>query len=175
MRLLSISNVILRYKLMYVLIVIAFGFSMVLISAPAKAQAGAFIGSTPPPTLDSLLPELMKAESVDKALSLFKPAPNKTQIVKSDYLLLDSPPIALAGVIPVHLMSEIPGTEFFLLLNTNPPQGESSFLAAQSIANLAKADIKVKIKLAKNTEILLLVRAGGKWYSVTNDVKVVTK
>lgn len=125
--------------------------------------------------LDDMLPDMITADTQEKVLALFKPAVAKSQLIKSDYLLLDSPPIAAAGIMSVHMMSEIPGTEFFLLFNSTPAIGEPSFLAAQAIPNLGKADVRVKVKLAKSTELTMIVRAGGRWYSVTNDVKIVTK
>ncbi|MFZ6672742.1 hypothetical protein [Undibacterium sp. Xuan67W] len=146
-----------------------------LVTSSLTTQAQISTGNVPGTSLESLMPDLLKADSADKALSIFKPAVSKTQLVKSDYLLLDSPAIASAGLIQVRLMSELPGTELFLLLNATPAKGEPTVLAAQEIPNMSKADIRVKIKLAKNSELLLVVRAGGKWYSVTNDVKVVTK
>ncbi|MDO8653800.1 MAG: hypothetical protein Q7R66_16595 [Undibacterium sp.] len=125
--------------------------------------------------LDEMLPDMIAADTLDKVLALFKPPVAKGQLLKSDYLLLDSPPIAAAGIITVHLMSELPGTEFFLLFNSAPSKDEPSFLTAQAVPNLTKADTRVKIKLTKSTELTMIVRAGGRWYSVTNDVKIVTK
>lgn len=125
--------------------------------------------------LTEMLPDLIKADTLEKVLALFKPPVKSTQIIKSDYLLLDSPPIAAAGIMSVHLMSELPGTEFFLLFNSTPAKDEPSFLIARAVPNLTKADIQVKIKLTKSTELTMIVRAGGRWYSVTNDVKIVTK
>lgn len=125
--------------------------------------------------LADMLPDLIKADTLDKVLSLFKPAPTKSQLINSDYLFLDSPPIAATGIMSIHMMSELPGTEFFLLFNSTPAVGEPSFLTAQGIPNLKKADVRVKVKLSKSTELTMIVRAGGRWYSVTNDVKIVTK
>ncbi len=121
------------------------------------------------------MPDLIKADTLDKVLPLFSPPVTKTQIVKSDYLLLDVPPIALAGTIPVRLMSELPGTEFFLLFNTTPRPGEPSFLIAQDAPALTKPDVRVNIKLSNSTELLLVVRANGIWYSVSSDVKIAQK
>lgn len=126
-------------------------------------------------SLETLMPDLLKADSVDKALNVLKPSLTKTQLLKSDYLLLDSPTIAPAGLMSVRLMSELPGTELFVLMNTSPAKGDSAILAAQEIPNMGKSDIRVKIKLEKSTELLLAVRAAGKWYSVSNDVKIATK
>jgi predicted secreted protein len=142
------------------------GYSVAQIAPGTTKSAGA---------LDEILPEIIKADTVDKVLALFKPGVNKDQLIKSDYLLLDSPPIAKAGIMSVRMMSELPGTEFFLLFNTNPSIGKPSFLVAQSIPNLTKADVRVKIKLTRSSDLLMIVRAAGRWYSVTNDVKVAIK
>lgn len=142
------------------------GYSVAQIAPGMTKSAG---------VLDEIMPEIIKADTVDKVLALFKPGVIKDQLIKSDYLLLDSPPIALEGIMSVRMMSEIPGTEFFLLFNTTPALGEPSFLAAQSIPNLTKADIRVKIKLTKSSDLTMIVRAGGRWYSVSNDVKVARK
>lgn len=149
--------------------------SLAVSSHFTQAQIAASPAATKVNTIDEMLPDLIKADTLDKALALFKPAPNKALIIKSDYLLLDSPAIAPAGIMPVRLMSEIPGTEVILLFNTTPATGEPSFLIAQGIPNLGRADIRVKIKLSKNADLIMVVRAAGKWYSVTNDVKVASK
>ncbi|MFZ6749304.1 hypothetical protein [Undibacterium sp. Ren11W] len=125
--------------------------------------------------IEEMLPDIIKADTLDKVLTLFKPAVNKTQIVPSDYLLLDSPQIAPAGILSVHLMSELPGTELFLLFNNTPAKDEPSFLAAQAIPNLGKLDKRIKIKLKKTSDLLFIVRAGGRWYSVSNEIKIATK
>lgn len=149
--------------------------AILLITAISVSTHAQTAGSMPNASLETLMPDLLKADSVDKALATFKPAVSKTQLMKSDYLLLDSPAVAPAGLMSVHLMSELPGTELFLLLNATPAKGEPTVLAAQEIPNRTKADIRVKIKLTKSSELLLLVRAGGKWYSATNDIKIATK
>jgi len=131
-------------------------------------------GSTPV-TLDALIPDLIKADTLDKTLPLISPTLNKNSLVKSDYLFLDSPAIAAEGLVSIHLLSEIPGTEFVLLFNMTPATGEPSLIFAKSIPNLTKADIKLKAKLSKNAELLMIAKAGSRWYSVTNDVKIATK
>jgi hypothetical protein len=136
-----------------------------ILASPAKTSSA----------FAEMLPEMITANTIDKVLALFTPPAAKSQLIKSDYLLLDSPPIARAGLMSVRMMSEIPGTEFFILFNSTPASDEPSFLVAQAIPNLTKADVRVKIKLSKSTELTMIVRAAGRWYSVTNDVKVVTK
>ena len=147
-------------------LILTAGYSVAQIAPGTTKSAG---------VLDEIMPEIIKADTVDKVLALFKPGVIKDQLIKSDYLLLDSPPIAMAGIMSVRMMSELPGTEFFLLFNTTPALGEPSFLVAQAIPNLTKADVRVKIKLTKSSDLLMIVRAGGRWYSVANDVKVARK
>ena len=125
--------------------------------------------------LEEMIPELQKTKTVDQVLGLMRPSVSKTQLIKSDYLLLDAPPIAKPGIVSIRMMSEIPGTEFFMLLNTAPAQDESAFLSLQKIPNLGKADVRTKVKLQKHTNLLLLAKAGGQWYSVESDVKITTK
>lgn len=142
------------------------------------AMSAAQISATQSKTtsvLDEMLPAMITADKQEKVLALFKPPVTKAQLVKSDYLLLDSPPIAAAGIMSVHMLSEIPGTEFFLLFNSTPAKDEPSFLIAQAVPNLTKADVRVKIKLSKSATLTMLVRASGRWYFVNNDIKIATK
>lgn len=149
--------------------------AVLLITAISTSTHAQTTGGMSYVSLETLMPDLLKADSIDKALATFKPVVSKTQIMKSDYVLLDSPAIAPAGLMSVHLMSELPGTDLFLLLNATPAKGEPAVLAVQEIPNRTKADIRVKIKLTKSSELLLVVRAGGKWYSATNDIKIAMK
>lgn len=122
-----------------------------------------------------LLPELINADTVPKVLAKFTPSVTEAQVVNSDYLLLDPPPIALAGLTTVHLKSELPGTDLFLLFNAKPQANEPSLLSATPIAPLAKAEIKVPVRLAATTDLLLITRANGRWYKVSTEIKIAQK
>lgn len=122
-----------------------------------------------------LVAELQKAETVDKALAMFQPPLAKAQLTKSDYLLLDVPPIALPGKIQVRLMSELPGTELFVLFNNKAQPKEPAVLVAKLIPSTEKSDVRVEITLDRTTELLLLAKAGGRYYSVTREVKIAAK
>lgn len=125
--------------------------------------------------IEDLIPEMTKAGTVDAVLAMMRPAVSKTTLTKSDYLLLDSPTIALAGIMSIRMVSEIPGTEFFLLFNQTPAEKEPMFIAAVSTPGIGKAEAKIKAKFSKNADLLLVVKAGGRWYSVANDIKIATK
>jgi hypothetical protein len=73
------------------------------------------------------------------------------------------------------MVSEIPGTEFFILFNQTPADKEPMFITAVSTPGIGKAEAKIKAKFSKNADLLLVVKAGGRWYSVANDIKIATK
>lgn len=131
--------------------------------------------ATAKPSLAALLPELINADTVPKVLAKFTPPVSEAQIVNSDYLLLDAPQIASAGLITVHLLSELPGTDVFLLFNTLPRVDEPSLLAASVVPALSKAETRVQVRLADTTTLLLIARANGMWYKVTSEVKIAQK
>ena len=97
------------------------------------------------------------------------------QLVGSDYLWLDAPPIALSGSITVHLVSEIPGTDLILLLNKKPRADEASLLSAHIIPPLMKAEVRTPITLTSTTDLMFIARANGRWYKVSSEVKVAVK
>lgn len=122
------------------------------------------------PVLEKMMPDLTKADTPAKILPLFSPP-----IVKSDYLLLDAPQIAAAGTVSAHLKSELPGTELFILFNMRPATGEQPFLVDKVIPPLGKPDVSVNFKLTHDAELLLVVKANGKWYSASSDVRIAQK
>ncbi|WP_423678927.1 MULTISPECIES: hypothetical protein [unclassified Undibacterium] len=125
--------------------------------------------------IEDLIPEMTKAGTVDAVLAMMRPPVSKTTLIKSDYLLLDSPTIALPGIMTIRMVSEIPGTEFFMLFNQTPADKEPMFITAVSTPGIGKAEAKIKAKFSKNADLLLVVKAGGRWYSVANDIKIATK
>jgi hypothetical protein len=148
-------------------------FTLLSSVAPVSAQA-----QTAPTkvvnSIEDLIPEMTKAGTVDAVLAMMRPV-SKTTLTKSDYLLLDSPTIAVAGIMSIRMVSEIPGTEFFILFNQTPADKEPMFITAVSTPGIGKAEAKIKAKFSKNADLLLVVKAGGRWYSVANDIKIATK
>lgn len=130
--------------------------------------------SAPVPT-PVLVTELIKTTSIEGALAKLQPPVIKTQIEKSDYLLLDLPDIAIAGTINVRMMSEIPGTDLFMLFDNNPRPNQSALLAVQAIPPGTGADVKTQINIGYSSELILLARANGRVYSVTRQIKLAQK
>jgi predicted secreted protein len=142
-----------------------------------QASAGKNVANpaTAKPTLADLLPELINADTVPKVLAKFTPPVSEAQIVNSDYLGLNAPQIALAGLVTVRLLSELPGTDLFLLFNANPRVNEPSLLSASVVPALTKAESRVQVKLTDTTNLLLIARANGLWYKVSSEVKIAQK
>lgn len=122
-----------------------------------------------------LLPELFNADTASGVLAKFVPPASEAEIVNSDYLFLDAPPIALAGPFTVRLLSDLPGTDLFLLFNAKPRANEASLLSAGFIPPLTKAEVRVPVKLSTTTELLFIARANGRWYKVRSEVKIAQK
>lgn len=139
----------------------------------AANKAGAAPSTTAPSS--RLLPELFNADTAPNVLAKFTPPASEAQVVNSDYLLLEAPPIALAGPITVHLLSELPGADLFLLFNAKPHAKEASLLSANFIPPLTKAEVRVPVKLTTTTDLLFIARANGRWYKVSSEVKIAQK
>lgn len=119
--------------------------------------------------------DLFKEKTLEAVLAKLQPPATKDQAVKSDYLLLGLPDIALAGQVSVRMMSEIPGTDLFLLFDGAAQPGQPVLLAAKAIPALSKADVNASVTVTNSTQLLLLARANGRIYSVTRDIKVAVK
>lgn len=107
--------------------------------------------------------EARDANAVLSALGVTAPGPGKQ-------ILLDIPDIVDSGAgIPLKIMSAIPATDWIaVLVDRNPTP-----LAAQfNLSGSTEPEIEVNIKMAQTSMVRALVRAGGKYYAVTKEVKV---
>ena len=88
----------------------------------------------------------------------------------SDKVKLDAPEIAENGaVVPVGVSSTLPDvTSISILVAENPNALAASYkIPAGTIPNVAN-----RLKMAKTTNVIAVVEAGGKLYSATKEVKV---
>lgn len=103
------------------------------------------------------LPEVLKALGVTKANGS-----GEVQLVASD--------IAENGaVVPVQAVSKLPNTEqIAILIEKNP-----FILAALfDIGPETIPDVTTRIKMAQTSNVVVLVKAGGNFYSATKEIKV---
>jgi sulfur-oxidizing protein SoxY len=88
----------------------------------------------------------------------------------SDKVKLDAPEIAEnGGVVPISVTSTLEGvTSISFFVSENPNALAASYLIPEgtlpSVAN--------RLKMAKTTNVVAIVEAGGKLYSATKEVKV---
>jgi sulfur-oxidizing protein SoxY len=90
--------------------------------------------------------------------------------VASDQIQFDAPDIAENGsVVPVSISSTLPGVTAIAILALGNP---GTLAGAFQIPAGTNGAISARIKLAKTTDVIAIVQAGGKLYSTTKNVKV---
>jgi len=90
--------------------------------------------------------------------------------VNSVDIVMTAPEIAENGaVVPIAAVSKIPGTESIsILIAKNPTALAASF----DIPSGTEPAVSTRVKLAQSTDVHILVKAQGKYYITTNEVKV---
>ena len=89
---------------------------------------------------------------------------------KSDKVKLDAPEIAENGaVVPITISSSLPDVTSIAVMVTENPY---TLAAAYKIPAGTVASVSNRLKMAKTTNVIAVVEAGGKLYSVTKEVKV---
>jgi sulfur-oxidizing protein SoxY len=128
---------------------IAFG------AAPAFAAAN-----------DKYPEEAFKQKSSDDAIKLLY----GKSAEKSDKIKLDAPEIAENGaVVPISVTSTLPDvTAIAFLVAENP----NALVAAYKIPAGTMPSVANRIKMARTSNVIVVVEAGGKLYSTSKEVKV---
>lgn len=89
---------------------------------------------------------------------------------KSDKVKLDAPEIAENGaVVPIAVSASLPDVTSIAILVTENP---NTLAAAYRILPGAAASVSNRLKMAKTSNVVALVEAGGKLYSASKEVKV---
>lgn len=95
---------------------------------------------------------------------------NAAGAAKSADILIKAPEIAENGaVVPVEVTSKIAGTTEITILvdqNVNP------LIADFTLSNGAEGFVSTRIKMAKTSNVTVVVKAGGKSYMTSKEVKV---
>ncbi len=88
----------------------------------------------------------------------------------SDQVTIVSPDIAENGaVVPVGAVSKLPNTsEIYLLVEKNPNPLAASFVIPAG----TEADVQTRLKMGQSTNVIAVVKAGGKLFSATKETKV---
>jgi len=93
-----------------------------------------------------------------------------TSVADSNQILLKAPEIAENGaIVPVEITSRIPGTQTIYIIADKNPQ---PLVAIFDIAGGMEPFISTRIKMGESSKVRILVKAGGKFYVATQEVKV---
>jgi len=93
-----------------------------------------------------------------------------TSATESDQILLKAPEIAENGaIVPVEITSRIPGTQSIYIVADKNPQ---PLVAIFDIAAGLEPFISTRIKMGESSKVRVLVKAAGKFYVATQEVKV---
>ena len=121
--------------------------------SPRQAQAAVSRGAFDAKTIDE----------VYKALGISAPA-------ASDQIMINASDIAENGaVVPIGIKSSLPNTQAMALLverNPNP------LAAHYDLTEMALPDITMRVKMGQTSNVVALVMADGKFFSVTKEIKI---
>jgi sulfur-oxidizing protein SoxY len=88
----------------------------------------------------------------------------------SDRIQLKAPEIAENGaIVPVEITSKIPGTQTIYVIADKNPQ---PLVAIFDISPGLEPFISTRIKMGESSKVRVVVKAGGKFYVATQEVKV---
>jgi len=110
--------------------------------------------------------DITKAKSVDEVLKML----GATGATESGDIKIKAPEIAENGaVVPVGITSNIAGTtEIISITAANP----TPFAAKYIIGESAVPAVKSRFKMGKTTDVIVVVKAGGKFYTAKANIKV---
>jgi len=136
----------------------------------AAGTVGVAVGAgllTPQAVIAAWNEAAFQAKSVDDALSA---AMGTASNAASDAIKIKAPDIAENGaVVPVSVAADMAGVESIALL----AEGNASPLVATfTLGAGAIADVSTRIKMGKTSDVIAVVKAGGKLHSARKSVKV---
>jgi len=135
-------------------------FALVVLGSTAFGLAPAFAAN------DKYPEEAFKQKSGDEAIKLLF---GKTAEA-SDKVKLDAPEIAENGaVVPISVTTTLADvTSISFLVSENP----NALAASYKIPAGTMPSVANRLKMAKTSNVIVIVEAGGKLYSATKEVKV---
>ncbi len=122
---------------------------------------------TPQAVIAAWNEKAFQAKSIDDALTAAMGSASNTA---SDTIKIKAPDIAENGaVVPVSVSSDMAGVESIALL----AEGNASPLVATfMLGEGAVADVSTRIKMGKTSDVIAVVKSGGKLHSARKSVKV---
>jgi sulfur-oxidizing protein SoxY len=132
--------------------------------------AGLALGMAVVAPLRALAAEWNKAAFDARALPDALKGIGASSIADSDKIELKAPEIAENGaIVPLEITSHIPGTQSVWILADRNPQ---PLVAEFDFTDAMEPFVSTRIKMGESSKVRVIVRAGGKFYATTRDVKV---
>ena len=92
------------------------------------------------------------------------------ELIQSDQIQLKTPEIAENGaIVPIQVVSEIPNTEKVYVFAEKNPQ---PLVASFTFSNNVEPFFATRIKMGESAKVHVVVRADGKHFAASRDVKV---
>ncbi|MCW8854787.1 MAG: thiosulfate oxidation carrier protein SoxY [Gammaproteobacteria bacterium] len=122
---------------------------------------------TPRAVLAAWPKNAFEAKEVNAALNA---AMGNSSLTESADINLKAPDIAENGaVVPITVTSKIPGTESISILI---PNNATPLAANFNLSSNTEGYISTRVKMGKTSDVVAVVKAGGKLYSSKKEVKV---
>ena len=132
--------------------------------------AGLALGTAVFAPLRALAAEWNRAAFEAKALPDALRGIGASSIADSDKIDFKAPEIAENGaIVPLEITSHIPGTQAVWIIAERNPQ---PLVAEFDFTEAMEPFVSTRIKMGESSKVRVIVRAGGKFYATTRDVKV---
>lgn len=119
------------------------------------------------------LPTGASDQKVNEFLATLRPATSFQTLETGNNLKLATPDISASGAILVEMTSTLPRTDTMWLLTLAPqPEGGGPLFGTVTLEPAAQPIASLVIKLYKAQHLMLVARAGGKYYAVHRHIKV---
>ncbi len=93
-----------------------------------------------------------------------------TNLIDSEDIVITAPDIAENGaIVPVAVTSKIPNTQRIIIIAENNP---FPLAASFDLMDGAEGYVSTRIKMGKTSAVRVIVKADGKFYMATKEVKV---
>lgn len=109
----------------------------------------------------------------DEFLATLRPPTSVQALESGNDLSLDFPPIAPSGPVRFKIVSTIPRTDGLWLLSlSRQPESGAALFAAISLEPSALPEVSLLLTLNKTQSVLLVAKAGGKYYGLQREIKI---
>ena len=135
---------------------------------------GLALAQTPPTAKPGLeLPPGSSAQKINEFLITLKPPTNFQALENGNNLKLAMPDIAASGPINISVASTLPRTDAMWLFTLDPrPDSGSPVFFAVTLEPTAQPEMSIAVNLYKTQHVMLVARAGGKYYAVHRQIKI---